>query len=206
MGFKDFELMNQALLAKQAWRAVQSPDALWVKVIKGIYFPNEELLAAKKRRNSSWSWSSLLYGRDLLLEHGRWNIGNGSQVDIMTHRWLSSGERLQDGPAHLKVNGLLDNDELKWKVNTIMHLLPSTDVGKILQTPFSFSDAKDTLYWPYVPSGDYTVKSGYRTAKEAADANLSTAMSSNHPTKFLWRTIWGGKNSPKNQNLFVESM
>lgn len=41
MGFKDFNIMNQALLAKQAWRLEHNPYALWVQIIKGKHFPNE---------------------------------------------------------------------------------------------------------------------------------------------------------------------
>lgn len=40
MGFKDLESMNQALLGKQAWRIIQNPQALWVQILKGLYFPN----------------------------------------------------------------------------------------------------------------------------------------------------------------------
>lgn len=48
MVFKDFINYNLALLAKAAWRLLQTPDDLWIKVLKGIYFPKNHFLDAKK--------------------------------------------------------------------------------------------------------------------------------------------------------------
>lgn len=44
MGFKDLRIFNFALLAKMAWRMIQEPEALWMRLLKGLYFPREELL------------------------------------------------------------------------------------------------------------------------------------------------------------------
>lgn len=46
LGFKDFTPMNYALLAKQAWRVIQNPNALWVTVLKSLYFPNSVFVRA----------------------------------------------------------------------------------------------------------------------------------------------------------------
>lgn len=53
LGFKDLAQMNSALLAKQAWRLFQNPEALWVKVLKSIYFPDCDFIDASRKRN--WS-------------------------------------------------------------------------------------------------------------------------------------------------------
>ena len=50
MSFKDLEVFNIALLGKQAWRMITKPDALWVKVLKGIYFYDKSVLGARKRQ------------------------------------------------------------------------------------------------------------------------------------------------------------
>lgn len=44
MGFKDIRLMNQVMLARQAWRLVAFPDSLCAKVLKAKYYPNGNLL------------------------------------------------------------------------------------------------------------------------------------------------------------------
>lgn len=48
MGFKDFSFMNSAHLGKQAWRTFQQPDALWVKFLKGLYFPTSDFMLQEK--------------------------------------------------------------------------------------------------------------------------------------------------------------
>lgn len=66
MGFKDFEFFNIALLAKQFWRLINSPNSLWAKVLKGLYFPNQGPLEAVRGSSPSWIWCSLLEGRKLI--------------------------------------------------------------------------------------------------------------------------------------------
>jgi len=39
IGFKKFNLMNQAMLAKQFWRISQNPQSLVAKTFKAKYFP-----------------------------------------------------------------------------------------------------------------------------------------------------------------------
>ena len=48
MGFKDMNLLNIALLAKQSWMMLMNPENWWVRIIKGIYFPKCSILKAKK--------------------------------------------------------------------------------------------------------------------------------------------------------------
>ena len=82
MGFKEFYLMNLAFLAKQAWRIIVNAEALWVKFLRSINFPEDEFLRAKKKGGASWIWSSILKGRELLLNRGKWVVGNGKSIGI----------------------------------------------------------------------------------------------------------------------------
>ena len=49
---------------KQGWRLMQNKDAIWAKVLKGLYFPNSSFLEARKGARASWCWNSLLEGSD----------------------------------------------------------------------------------------------------------------------------------------------
>ena len=40
MGFKDFDVFNNALLDKKGWPLIQQEDALWAKGLKGLYLRN----------------------------------------------------------------------------------------------------------------------------------------------------------------------
>lgn len=67
MGFKDLETFNDALLAKQCWRMLKEPEAFWVKVLKGIHFPNGTIMDARRGAKASWIWSTNLVERDFLI-------------------------------------------------------------------------------------------------------------------------------------------
>ena len=42
LGFKSFELINLALLAKQAWRLAMNSYSIWAQILKAIYFPSSK--------------------------------------------------------------------------------------------------------------------------------------------------------------------
>ena len=62
MGFRDLESFNLALLAKQVWRLLAEPDSLCVRILQANYYPDGNLLKAKPKRGSSYTWQSILAG------------------------------------------------------------------------------------------------------------------------------------------------
>ncbi|KAA3487430.1 reverse transcriptase [Gossypium australe] len=43
----------------ESWCIVNGSDKLWIRVLKGRYFPNSEFFEAQKGAQASWIWSSL---------------------------------------------------------------------------------------------------------------------------------------------------
>ncbi|KAJ1389468.1 Ribonuclease H domain [Sesbania bispinosa] len=176
IGFKEFELMNIAHLAKQAWRVYQNPDSLWVKILKGIYFPDCDFLRAKKKRGSSWAWSSLILGKDFLISNGRWIIGNGSNIDL----W---------GGDH----------SLEWDPRKVADHFPRDQAETILKIPLSTLRGQDRLCWPYSPHGEYTVKIGYQIAKASTD---SGPLQGDPHMQVFWKNLWSIP-APQKIKLFL---
>jgi hypothetical protein len=66
LGFRNFECFNQAFLAKQGWRLITSPNSLCAKTLRARYFKNSDFLRASCPKRASFTWRSIIYGRELL--------------------------------------------------------------------------------------------------------------------------------------------
>ena len=59
LGFKDFRLFNQALLARQAWRLLSNPNSLCAQVLKARYYPDGRLEDTVFSGNASPTWQAI---------------------------------------------------------------------------------------------------------------------------------------------------
>lgn len=76
LGFRDLHYFSVALLARQAWRILLNPESLCGQVLKAKYFPQEDFLHVTAKKGISYTWRSILKGRDLV-RHGRiWRVGD----------------------------------------------------------------------------------------------------------------------------------
>ena len=78
--FRDMRAFNQALLAKQGCRILQVPSSLCSRVLKARYFTDGSILSATCLNGASFTFRSILYGRDLLLDGLVWRVGDGSSI------------------------------------------------------------------------------------------------------------------------------
>ena len=72
---------------------MQQGEALWVKVFKGLYFPNCSFLEARKGTRASWCWNILLERIDIIKENGIWKVRNGEDIDIWGDIWIPGLEK-----------------------------------------------------------------------------------------------------------------
>ncbi|XP_042954651.1 uncharacterized mitochondrial protein AtMg00310-like [Carya illinoinensis] len=88
LGLRDFENFNCALLAKQGWRVITTPNSLGAKVLKEKYFKHSSFLFAKTGHNSSFLWQSITSARPLLKEGLIWRVGDGESMEIWNDKWF----------------------------------------------------------------------------------------------------------------------
>lgn len=86
--FRDFEVFNQVMLAKQAWRIFQKLDSLVAKVLKAKYFHSTDFMKCKVGCNASYVWRSIVWGKELLDKGLVKRIGNGETTKVYKDKWL----------------------------------------------------------------------------------------------------------------------
>ncbi|KAJ1387656.1 Ribonuclease H superfamily [Sesbania bispinosa] len=199
-GYKNHEvsynchLQNQdkwALIPK-AWRIIQDPNALWVKILKGIYFPNQEFLTAPRRQGSSWIWRSILEGRAFARRNGQWLVAKGSDIRFWEDRWIWSRESLKahSNGEDLKVADVLDLPNKAWNTRKLKEILAPDLEIKAFQTPIAWFQMDDKLIWPHTASGSYSVKTGYHIANAEINPLPIVETTSTSPPHALWQEIW----------------
>lgn len=155
----DFKFMNSAHLEKQAWRAIQKPQMLWVPILKSLYHATIEFVHAKRMWGDSWVWANLLHGSDVIMQGARWGIGNGNDINIERDKWVAVGVMIsKSGNAQTTKEGALINvNTSSWDMGKIRALFDLIDAIRIIQTPLRWTRVKDVLVWPFTNNGMYTI-------------------------------------------------
>lgn len=199
MGFRDFEVFNQALLAKQAWRLLTVPNSLCARVLKARYFNNTDFLSASCPRRASFSWRSICHGRALLRDGLIWRIGDGSLVNVWKDNWIPrSGSMKPAGfisnqNVHM-VADLLDDDGMNWNEEKLHQTFHASDVDDILQIRVGGAGREDFVAWNYTRNGLFNVRSAYhfrmeqmRCRNDAAESSTASSAATHRG----WLQLWG---------------
>lgn len=117
-----------------------NPDCLWGRCLKQLYHPAEEFLQVKRGRYVSWSWSSLLHGRDILQKFCHWSVANGEKIDVKNDRWLVTGQlaKTKVGAQVSRVCELFMPNSRTWDLRKIKDNLDDSSAIQVIQTPVSW--------------------------------------------------------------------
>lgn len=160
-------MFNEAMLAKLAWRLLKDDNLLFCRVFKARFFPNGSLLYAKESPSASYTWKSILKERDVISKGVLWRVGDGKQIRILGDNWLPIKNRAKiTSPVLFRqenscVEALIDQPTKCWRVDVTDHVFSDADAEAIKSIPLSSSPQQDTLIWPFTPSGQYSIISGY---------------------------------------------
>uniref|UniRef100_A0A0A9C7D5 Reverse transcriptase zinc-binding domain-containing protein n=1 Tax=Arundo donax TaxID=35708 RepID=A0A0A9C7D5_ARUDO len=138
MGFRDLQLFNLALLAKQGWRLLTNPNSLCSRVLKGRYFPDQDFMAARIPRRASATWRAIAAGKEALKVGIIYRIGNGERVSIWDDNWIPGSWRLKPmrsltDHSLRRVSELIDHG--RWNENIIKETFLAPDAEAILNIP-----------------------------------------------------------------------
>ncbi|XP_056860083.1 uncharacterized protein LOC130508541 [Raphanus sativus] len=82
LGFKEIADFNTAMLAKQLWRLIEKPNALFSRVFKGRYFRNASPLDPIRSYSPSYGWRSISSARSLRLDRERWHFNQNGKYSV----------------------------------------------------------------------------------------------------------------------------
>ncbi|XP_010513002.1 PREDICTED: uncharacterized protein LOC104788940 [Camelina sativa] len=166
LGFRDFHLFNQALLANQAWKILQRPDNLIYRLLKARYFRDTSFFSASWGTKPSYSWNSLRFGRELLKSGIQYSIGDGRLTKLGVDPWLPTNPprpplliRAED--AEMPVSTIIDPVSFHWDELQVQRFIDPRDHHLIYKTYLPQIPALDSYIWSGTKHGMYTVKSGY---------------------------------------------
>ncbi|KAL5543315.1 hypothetical protein UlMin_007099 [Ulmus minor] len=202
LGFRDLEGFNRALLAKQGWRLIRSPDSLVGKVLKACYYPNCSFLDANLGSCPSFSWRSICWGRDIIKMGSRWRVGSGDSISVINDKWIpnQTAFMLLDPPplpSDFRVSELRTPNG-SWDSDFVRNLFGAEVAHDILSIPVGSMDHEDILIWHHTRDGEYSVKSGYKSALTLVDnAECSKPLA----IKNWWKSLWQLKIPPKIRNF-----
>ena len=211
LGFRDIEVFDQALLAKQAWIILQNPNTLYSQVMRSKYFENDDFLSASLPSRPSFAWRIFFHGRDLLVKGLTKMFGNGSTLNVWTDSWLNDGniqrplmkeKTIIDIDLH--VCDLIDYVRRYWIKEKLEALFYPEDVASILKT--SHVVFKEDLWvWIYNKSGEYSVKSGYWMQNQITNARLHTKAKAMPSINTLKAQVWSLKLLQRSRPFYGKS-
>lgn len=149
LGFRDFCLFNQALLARRAWRLIVKPDSLCARLLKARYYLDGKIEDTVFSGNASSSWTTICHGLVLLKK--------GFYGELATVRALGCGEIAgfpgpflykpvtMQGRCRIRFVSKLLNDNGSWNVHVLQSYFLPCDVAEILKIRASPRLEEDTL-------------------------------------------------------------
>nr|POE76056.1 putative ribonuclease h protein [Quercus suber] len=102
------------------------------------------------------------------------------------------------GFEDVTVESLINPDAVSWNIPLLNDLFLPRDIALIKSIPLSNIAAEDKLFWPFTPSGIYSVKSGYRFLCKVQSLDDHSYQSD---TDSIWKKVWGLAVQPKIRNF-----
>lgn len=205
LGFRNLNTFNQALLAKQGWRLLKYPNSVVARVLKAKYFPNTSFMEASSPSGMSYSWRSIITGREVLAKGLRYQIGDGRCVSIWNDPWIPLPHSFKpfslplEGTEMWNVEDIIDPESRTWNATMVENLFTKMEADLILSIPLSHRPSEDKLVWHHDRKGSFNVKSCYHLARTIQRHHTQATSSANarDGRSNLWNKIWKARIPPK---------
>ena len=113
-----------------------------------------------------------------------WRVGDGKQIKIWGDNRLPTKSQpkvtspMIFGQQNSLVEVLINQATRRWRNEVIDHCFSLIEAEVIKGIPLSSTSQLDKLIWPFTPTGQYSVKSGYRFLFEGSTVQPHSSSSS----------------------------
>ena len=135
-------------------------NSLVYQVLKAKYFPNCEFVQASLGNNPSYTWRSIMAAQQVVEEGIRWQVGNGSKIQVWSDKWLPSA------------TDLIDHNLCCWKLGLLDSLFLPFEVDVIRAIPLCSRLPNDKLIWAKTQNGSFMVRNAYKVAMKLFDGSV----------------------------------
>lgn len=169
MGFKDWMLFNQALLAKHAWHLLIFPESLCAHILRAKYFPTGNLLDTVVAGEALQIWRAIEYGLELLKKGVTWRVGNDNCIRIWRDNWIPRPYGMKPIESvrmcRLRcVSHLIDQTSNSSNEAVVRRFFYPYDVDEILKIKLPSTPCIDWIAWSFERTGMFSVRSAYKLA------------------------------------------
>lgn len=197
MGFRDLEVFNLALLAKEGWRLLQFPESPVARIMREKYFSNGSFMHAQAQLGSrpSYSWRSIFQAREVLDRGLIWRVGNGEDINIWGDKWLLSPTtyKVQSSvrflPPSARVSELINPATGWWNFRLIRTIFNHADADSICRLVLSPLKSRDKLVWNGTKSDIFSVKSAYHMEKQRREQEAGGCSTAPN-LRVFWKLVW----------------
>ncbi|XP_062014142.1 uncharacterized protein LOC133730599 [Rosa rugosa] len=188
------------------WRLIQNPNSIIARLLKAKYFPNCSFMEAEVKGGDSYTWRSIISGREVLKKGLRFQVGDGSGISVWKDPWIALPlsfkpfSPIMEGTEDFMVADLIDRENGEWLLDLLDELFTNGEVENIASIPLSLRGAEDRLIWHFDRRGIYNVKSGYyvfNKAQTALEKATSSMAVEGGAWQRYWQMIWGANVPPK---------
>lgn len=191
---------------------LQNPTSLSARILKGVYFPDNNLFEATLGTHPSQIWRAILDGRDILVQGLIRRIGNGETTDIWVDSWIPRPHMkrpvtsLSPQPPR-KVSELINHATSSWNEQLVRSTFIPIDAEAILQIPLCTRQIEDFWAWSEDRRGIFSVRTAYRMIQQtklSRESWLYEQGGSSHTDADSqgWTKLWGIK-VPSKLKLFM---